>query len=119
MLIVSWTRGAFAVGVLLALGGAVPADDTVRLDLKKSSGSYVDLATSEFSHLGRATTDDADLEDVNFRYSRGYSRGYYGSGYYSPRSYAFRAGYASGFYGGYYGGPRPSPPPPVFWRCCA
>ena len=104
MSIVSWTRGAFAVGVLLALGGAVSADDTIRLDLKKSSASYDGSATSEFSHLGRATADDAALDDVNFRYSRGYSRGNYGSGYYSPRFYAFRSGYSHGFYGGYYGG---------------
>jgi hypothetical protein len=87
--------GAWACLSLAAHAGDV---DTLRLDLKGKSM----MSAGEFSHAARAVPTDDDIEDVHFRYWRGYNRGYYGTGYYLPRLYAFRSGYWDGYYGGGY-----------------
>jgi hypothetical protein len=107
-----WKLGALAAGVWFAWAGIASAgDDTIRLDAKKSAASLLETgdSTSEFSHADRAKAGDSDddVEDIHFRYRLGFSRGYYGGGYFFPRFYAFRRGYWNGVYAGGYGGYYP------------
>lgn len=111
-----WKLGALAAGAWIGLAGVASAgDDTIRLDAKKSTASLLGTgdSTAEFSHADRAKAGDSDddVEDIHFRYRLGFSRGYYGGGYFFPRFYAFRRGYWNGLYaggyGGYYGGYYP------------
>jgi hypothetical protein len=98
-----------ALGALFALTSVAAAgDETMRLDLKKSSKTTLTGsadAASPFTHDARAKVSDDDVEDVFYGYRRGYYRGSYGGGYFFPRFYPYRAGYRAGSYGGgYYGG---------------
>jgi hypothetical protein len=101
-----WRVGALAAGACIALAGSASAgDEAMRLDSKNSSASLTDGLT-QFSHAERAKATDDDLEDVHYRYNRGYYRGSNGGAYYLPRFYAFRSGYWNGYSGGgYYGRP--------------
>lgn len=108
----NWKVIALAAGTLFAWAGlAFANDDTIQLNAKKSTISLIGStdSASEFRYAERAKADDDDLEDVHFRYNRGYARGSNGGIYILPRFYAFRRGYrdgrsGSGYQGGYSGG---------------
>lgn len=105
MFVQGWRLAAVA-GLAVALGtGAFAADDdTHRLDLKlKKTDDAAPVGRVDglgaFTHEARSTLEDDDIEDVFFPYRRGYIRGSYGTGYFGPRTFRFRAGYAAGYYG--------------------
>jgi hypothetical protein len=95
--------GAALTALFALTGVAAAGDDTMRLDLKKSSKTALTGgadAANLFSHDARAKLSDDDVEDVFFGYSRGYWRGSHGYGYYFPHFWRWRAGYWAGSYGG-------------------
>lgn len=93
---------AFMAGICLSAIAQAGDPETLRLDIK-GKPSLFDGSSGTFMHDARAKPADDDIEDVHYRYWRGYWRGYYGTGYYLPRLYAFRAGYWNGYFnGGYY-----------------